>query len=209
MTCFIFDFDGTIAKTLGAVVRIVNQLAPEFGYSPVNAETLSALQNLNTRQIIQQSELPRYKVPFLIRRLQRELHQEMERLELIEGMENTLRSLHHENYRLGIVTSNSARNVNRFLQQHQIDSLFDFVHTSTRLFGKSRVLRRVIQQYGLDPAAVIYVGDETRDIEAAQATGVRVAAVNWGFNSTDSLVAHQPDFLLTHPNQLLAVTSAP
>ncbi|MEM8545552.1 MAG: HAD hydrolase-like protein, partial [Cyanobacteria bacterium P01_H01_bin.119] len=38
VTCFIFDFDGTIAKTLGAVVRIVNQLAPEFGYSPVNAE---------------------------------------------------------------------------------------------------------------------------------------------------------------------------
>lgn len=207
MTCLIFDFDGTIAETLIAIVRIVNQLAPEFGYSPVTAETLASLQNLNTRQIIQQSEMASYKVPFLIRRLQQELSQEIEQLELIDGMEAALRSLHTQNHRLGIVTSNSANNVHRFLRHHDIDDWFSFIYTGTRLLGKSRVLRQAIRRQALDEAQVIYVGDETRDIEAAHAIGLKVAAVTWGFNSRVSLEAHHPDFLLTHPSELLQIVA--
>lgn len=207
VTCLIFDFDGTIAETLAAIVRIVNQLAPQFGYSPVNAETLASLQNLNTRQIIQQSEMASYKVPFLIRRLQKELSQEIDQLELIEGMEATLRSLHAQNHRLGIVTSNSARNVNRFLHHHHLNDLFSFVYTGTRLFGKSRVLRQAVRRQALDKAQVIYIGDETRDVEAAHAVSLKVASVAWGFNSRASLEAYRPDFLLTHPSELLQIAA--
>lgn len=206
MTCLIFDFDGTIAETLGAIVRILNQLAPQFGYRPVNAEALASLQNLNTQQIIQQSEMASYKVPFLIRRLQTELNQEIDQLELIEGMETTLRSLHAQNYCLGIVTSNSAKNVHRFLQHHNIDELFRFIYTGTRILGKSRMLRKAIRREALDQTQVVYVGDETRDIEAAHAVGLKVAAVTWGFNSRRSLEAHHPDFLLTHPSDLMQIT---
>ena len=37
---------------------------------------------------------------------------------------------------------------------------------------------------------VVYVGDETRDIVAARKLGIRVAAVTWGYNSSEALEAH-------------------
>ena len=32
----IFDFDGTLADTLDALLRITNRLAPEFGYPQIS-----------------------------------------------------------------------------------------------------------------------------------------------------------------------------
>ena len=49
----------------------------------------------------------------------------------------------------------------------------------------------------------IYIGDETRDIEAARKAGVKVAAVSWGLNSREALEKYQPDWLLENPKNLL------
>jgi phosphoglycolate phosphatase len=35
-----FDFDGTLADSLGAIVAITNRLAPEFGYAPTPPDQL-------------------------------------------------------------------------------------------------------------------------------------------------------------------------
>jgi phosphoglycolate phosphatase len=52
---------------------------------------------------------------------------------------------------------------------------------------------------------VIYVGDETRDIEAARKIQIQVIAVSWGFNSREVLAEQKPDFLISHPSQLIEV----
>ncbi|MEY3256177.1 MAG: hypothetical protein RLZZ29_1312, partial [Cyanobacteriota bacterium] len=51
----IFDFDGTIADTLDALVTIANRLAREFGYMQISANELKLLRNLTARQIIKYS----------------------------------------------------------------------------------------------------------------------------------------------------------
>jgi HAD-hyrolase-like len=59
---------------------------------------------------------------------------------------------------------------------------------------------------------ILFVGDETRDIEACQKVGIRIAAVTWGYNSRRSLVAMKPDFVFDDPQELvslLARQSAP
>ncbi len=52
---------------------------------------------------------------------------------------------------------------------------------------------------------VIYVGDETRDIEAAKKINSKVIAVSWGFNTKEALARHNPDFLIHQPSELLDV----
>jgi phosphoglycolate phosphatase len=42
----------------------------------------------------------------------------------------------------------------------------------------------------------LYVGDETRDIEAAVDGGVAVAAVTWGYNDRGALAAARPTYLV-------------
>lgn len=204
----IFDFDGTIADSFEAVLRISNQLAAEFGYPITRLEDVSRLKNLSSRAIVKESKVSPWKLPFLLLRLRKELQREIHQLQLISGMKTALLALKEQGHTLGIVTSNSCDNVKAFLDVHGLRDLFDFVGSGLALFGKGRVIQRIVQRQRLNPANVLYVGDETRDIEAARKIGVKVIAVSWGFNSSPVLEAEKPDFLIHHPEELLAVVES-
>jgi len=201
----IFDFDGTIADSFEVILRISNQLAKEFRYPVVHADEIDTLKDLSSREIIKRSGIAPWRLPFLLRRLQRELNQEIPYLHLIPSMKETLLELHEQGVCLGIVTSNSCENVNAFLAIQNLTAVFNFVGSGLSLFGKGRVIQRLLKQHHLDPASVLYVGDETRDIEAARNIGIQVIAVTWGFNSSQALAAANPDYLIHQPQDLLTV----
>ena len=69
----IFDFDGTIADTIDAIVNITNCLAVEFGYKQTSQEELIQLKSLSSRAIVKQSGVSIFKLPFLIRKVKLEL----------------------------------------------------------------------------------------------------------------------------------------
>jgi phosphoglycolate phosphatase-like HAD superfamily hydrolase len=199
----IFDFDGTIADSFAAIVAIANRLAAEYGYPRVNPEDVKRLQNLTSREIVRQSKVPLVQLPFLLLRIRRELNQEIHQLRVFPGLVDALLTLKQQGYRLGIVTSNSEANVRAFLAAQNLVYLFDFVDTGLTLFGKHRVIRRLLKRHRLDPAITLYVGDETRDVEAARKIPIPVIAVSWGFSSRQILAAQQPDAIIDHPEQLV------
>lgn len=205
MAVIIFDFDGTIADTLDAIVDITNRLAAKYGYPMVTSQDVKQLQGLSTQQIIRYSGLSIFQFARLIRRVRRELNASIENIQPIANLDPVLRELARD-HQLGIVTSNSAQNVQRFLARHQLTEQFRFIYSGTTLFGKAKVLRRVLRQYQLNPAQVFYVGDETRDVEAAKVLPIDMIAVAWGFNTPEILQAHQPDFLIYSPPELLKLT---
>lgn len=199
----VFDFDGTIADTLDAIVTIANRLAPEFGFTPVSQREVESYRNLNAREVIRRSRIPLVKIPFLIRRVQAELNREIQHLKPIIGVMSVLTTLRQRGHRLGIVTSNSSVNVTTFLKKQGLESMFDFIHSGATLFGKSRIMKQLLAREGLTPGEIIYVGDETRDIDAAQAVKITMISVAWGFNTAETLARHHPDFLIHHPYELL------
>jgi HAD superfamily hydrolase (TIGR01549 family) len=205
MTVLIFDFDGTIADSFEVILRISNQLAIEFGYPVAHPDEIETLKNLSSREIVQRSGISRWKLPFLLRRLQRELNQDIGQLQLFPGMKETLLTLQEQGNRLGIVTSNSCDNVNAFLAAQNLTPAFEFVGSGLSLFGKGRIIQRQMRRYQIDAAEVLYVGDETRDIEAAHNIGIPVVAVSWGFNSSQILAAAHPDYLIHRPQDLLQI----
>ena len=93
-----------------------------------------------------------------------------------------------------------------FLTRHHLP-YFEFVRCSSKLFGKGREIRRILRQEKLSPSEILYIGDETRDIEAAKETGLRMAAVTWGYNSESALLAMAPDHLISSPGELLNLSS--
>jgi phosphoglycolate phosphatase len=198
----IFDFDGTIADTQETVIAITNRLAPEFGYPPLHEEEIAYFRELTTREIIKQSQVSLWQLPFLIQRLKKELKQEIKTVQPIPGMVNALEELKREHFQLGIITSNSEDNAIQFLRQHGLLHYFNFVESSSHLFGKSKVIKRLLRQKRISRELVTYVGDETRDIEAARKSGVRIVAVSWGFNTATVLAKCQPDALISHPGEL-------
>lgn len=201
----IFDFDGTIADTVDALVSIANDLAQRFGYIPITQEELALLKNLNSRDIIKYSGISILKIPFLVKKVKSELKSKIKELKPISGIKETLIVLNNNGYRLGIITSNSQDNVTDFLRVNDLDSLFDFVYSGVTIFGKTTIINNVLKQKQIKPQEVIYVGDETRDVEASKKANIKVIAVTWGFNSQEVLAKQNPDFLIHQPYELLEV----
>jgi phosphoglycolate phosphatase len=201
----IFDFDGTIADTVDALVSIANRLAVEFGYVQITPDQLTLLKSLSSREIIKYSGVSLFKIPFLVKKVKFELKDKIQELRPIPGMKQSLIELKEHGYQLGIITSNSKDNVTAFLKINELNNLFEFIYSGVTIFGKTTIINNVLKQKQLQPQAVIYVGDETRDIEASKKANIKVIAVTWGFNSPEVLAKQNPDFVIHHPNELLQV----
>jgi len=201
----IFDFDGTLAQSLDLVVEISNRLAPQFGYRSSTPEEVHHLRNDSTEDILKTVGVAWYQLPFLMLQLRQEMNKAIHTVDLVEGMAEVLESLNYQGYCLGIVTSNGRKNVKSFLKNHQLEHRFEFIESELNLFGKSRVIKRMIQKRQWAVEQVVYVGDEVRDIQAARQIGVKVIAVGWGFQLPEILSEHNPDFLLSEPRQLMDV----
>jgi HAD superfamily hydrolase (TIGR01549 family) len=199
----IFDFDGTIADTFDAGVMILNKLAGEFGFRPLHPKDIEKARDMRTRQLVKFLGIPKRKMSRIARRGSEELHGCIHSIQPLPGVPQALRELRALGYSLGIITSNTERNVQIFLQSHGLE-VFDFVRCSSKLLGKARMIRSVIRKRHVRAADILFVGDETRDIEASKKVGIRIAAVTWGYNSRRSLEAMKPDFVFEDPKDLVA-----
>jgi len=201
----IFDFDGTIADTIDAIVDITNNFSEEFGYKRTSQEELAKIKNFSSQQIIRQSGISIFKLPLIARKIKAELNKRIRTLKPIPGVKEALIELKSQESKLGIITSNSKENAVAFLESNQLQYLFDFVYSGRTLFGKSKVITHLIKQENFNPEAVVYVGDEVRDIEAARKSKIKVIAVTWGFNSRQVLTQYSPDYVVSDPKELVEV----
>ena len=207
MKLIIFDFDGTIADTFETLITIIQRLSREFGYKSVSPEDIDLFRNLTTREIIYQAGVSIWKLPFILKKIKKELNKDIKLVRPISGMKEALIELKCQGNQLGIITSNSQDNVQLFLENHQLDTIFSFICSGTTIFGKNKVINRVLNQKNINLSDVIYVGDETRDIEAAKKSNIKVIAVSWGFNSKEILTNQNPDYLIEYPQQLTEVVN--
>ena len=202
----IFDFDGTLADTIDILLSITNRLSAEFGFKSATKEELTQLSNLTSWQILRYSGISIFKVPLLIRKLKAELRSEIPNIQLFPGIKEVLQNLKNSGFQLGIITSNSRENVLASLENNGLQDTFTFIYSGST-FGKHKVIKRWLKKERVNPEEVVYVGDETRDIDAARKTGVKVIAVSWGFNSQEALAGQNPDFLIERPQELIEIMS--
>lgn len=199
----VFDFDGTIADTMNIGLQIANDLSVKYRFRKVSSEELINYRNLNTREALKSVGISYFKLPFIVLDFRRELKKRIRLLEPVKGMVSVINQLHLRNCSVGIVTSNSMENVESFLDTASILTKFRFVQTQKSLFRKNTSLKSILKNYKLRPSEVLYVGDETRDIEAARKCGIPIASVCWGFNTKMVLERHDPDYLIESPSGLL------
>lgn len=201
----IFDFDGVIADSGDKIYELLNNMAPDFGIARIKDSEMEKVRAMGFRELIKELNVPIYKLPVIVARLRKELAAEIPRLKPIKGISDVLKKLHQKGNRMGIITSNSEENTGLFLKNNKIN-FFEFINGGNSLFGKDKKIRKIIKDKNLLKDNVLYVGDETRDIEAARKAGVKIVSVCWGFNSEDVLRKHNPDWLLSKPEELLLLS---
>lgn len=200
----IFDFDGTIANTLDLILDIYNErIVKEFACKPFDKSRLEEFRAKRPASFLREFGVTPWKLPFIIYRVKKLFKDHMVQVQPHTGIGDLLQQLHDRNILMGIVTSNSEKNVNLFLAQHHMQHYFRFIRSSKSLTSKKRSFNKVIAKYQLERKQIIYIGDEVRDIRSAKAANIRCAAVTWGHQSRVLLNQHQPDAIIDQPLELL------
>ena len=200
----VFDFDGTIADTMSHIKDIMNDLSQKFNFKKIDENNLEELRGKRTQEVFKAIGVPLVKIPIVLKRVRTIFTQKIKDFKPIKGIKETLIQLNEKGFQLGIITSSPLNNVNKFLKNNNLD-LFDFIYSERNIFQKDRKMLRLLKKKKLEPNQVFYVGDETRDIEAARKAGVKTVAVTWGFNNEAVLRGYKPDFLVKQPKDLTKI----
>lgn len=101
---------------------------------------------------------------------------------LVEGIEDTLKTLQNQGYKMGIVTSDSKKGVEQFLEITQFNHFFDvIISTEANAVEKPNpeVLNPLFNQYDVAPEDVAIVGDTANDMQTGinAQLGLKVAVL--------------------------------
>lgn len=197
----LFDFDGTLVDSGKELINACNQTLTEYGY---RAEiTHTELRKTLLSDSLKQRSIPFWRLPFLQKRSLKIMSEHIDAINPFTGTREFLLALKAQGFNLGILTSNAKNNVEYILRKHNLE-LFDVIYSGASIFGKAKVFNSFLNEYNLDTSQVIYVGDETRDIQAAHKVGVPIISVTWGNNNRDLLEQEKPELLIDTQAELLS-----
>jgi phosphoglycolate phosphatase len=125
--------------------------------------------------------------------------------EVYPGVPELLARLQGEGHRLYVVTSKPTVYSDRIIRHFGLDRWILKVfgpQLDGRFDEKSELVGHLLQEFSLDPARTIMIGDRARDIESGQAHGTRTIGVTYGFGSEAELAAAGPDEICHNPGQI-------
>ncbi len=204
----IFDFDGTIADTFDTGIKVINKLSRRYNSPEMGEEEIEAYRNLGLKRTILmmiRKGASWLKIIKIARLIHPKLNEEISKVKLFDGIDKVIKSLKKQGYVLGIVSTNTTKNINDFLKKHKLKKMFDFVESVGIWKTKTGRLRRIMKKNGVKPDEVIYIGDETRDIKAGNKLGIRIISATWGFHSRGALKNYQPKYLANKPEEILGL----
>lgn len=204
MAVIIFDFDGTIADSFDYVAGF---LAGESKASKLDDQQKAGLRGQPMAAMARQLGHHWWQLPRLFFRGRQRMGQAIKHVKPFTGMPEVIRKLHEEGHELFIVSSNAAGTVRAFLADQKLNSCFLEVYGGISLFGKAPALRRLLRNQHIQRGNAVYVGDELRDVQAAQSVKLHVIAVTWGFARPDDLKALKPTAIAQNPTDLINVIS--
>jgi phosphoglycolate phosphatase-like HAD superfamily hydrolase len=197
----IFDFDGTLADSFDVIIGIFQSLAKHK--QPLTQAEILELKDKNLAEAIKQLGISRWRIPKLLFRGRRLMIEKIDHIEPFVGIVEMLDTLKQNGYELFITSTNHGNSIERFLKNHSMDGDITEVYGDIGVTGKARSLSKLIKSKSYSTEEYVYVGDETRDIEAAHKIGIKCIAVGWGFNSVKALSALRPTAIIASPNEML------
>jgi 2-phosphoglycolate phosphatase len=126
-----------------------------------------------------------------------------------DGIEQLLTDIEQAKLIWGVVTNKPLRYAEPIMQQlglAQRSAILICPEHVTRSKPDPEPMLLACARLGLEPASVLFVGDDLRDIESGRAAGTRTAAVRYGYIHHDDNPNHWgADAVVDHPAELRAL----
>ena len=201
--CIIFDFDGTLADTEQFSLNIYNELAEKYNFNKFTKQQYEEAKKLPFSKGLALTGVPASQIVPLLNKGQKLLKAQINNVEpFTDKLKEIIESLKQQVEYVGIISSNTKKNIKRFLKNMDIE--VDFIKSSP-LFTKEIKITNIMHKLKLQQKDILYVGDETRDIISSNKAGVYSAGVTWGYNSAEMLEKENPTYLINQLSEIFDI----
>jgi phosphoglycolate phosphatase len=197
----VFDFDGTLADTYGIVLALYNAEAANYGLRTISAEDWEEIRHMRFGEMLKFAGIKPHQVPKYVTIGKQVLKAHIEKIVLFDGIVDMVHRLKAAGHDLFVLSSNAEDTIQAVLDRYDIREMS--VMKSSKLFGKAAPLKRLVRLNHLEPDQVWMVGDEIRDVVAADKAGIKSLAVTWGFHPKEMLESAHPEAYADTPKQVV------
>ncbi len=202
---YLFDVDGTLLDSASDICGAVRDALGEVGVTGLNETYLRSFVGFHLFDMFQEV-LPHYtaeqNTALLARYRQIYLGRGHATTRVYDGVPAMLEGLGGLK---STATTKSSETARAILSQFGLASHFDHVQGTDGFPSKPEpnVIFRSLELLGVEPGECLMIGDASPDMEAGRRAGVRTCAVAWGYGDQDAMRAHQPDYWIESPAELL------
>jgi phosphoglycolate phosphatase len=206
----LFDMDGTLLDTAPDFIAVIQAMRADRGLPAVNEKSVRDVVSGGARAMVasafQIDPLSDAFEPLRLDFLERYQHHCAVHSHLFEGMAELLADLERARVTWGVVTNKPVRYAEPIMQALGLAERSAVLicpdHVTHSKPDPEPVLL-ACKQINIDPQAVIFVGDDRRDIESGRAAGTKTAAVRFGYIHPDDNPSYWgADLVVDHPLEL-------
>jgi len=187
----IFDFDGTLADVIPMLREIYGQMAIRRGYPVIDDRKFRELQNGNLKDAIRFIGVKPWQLPGVMNEGRKLFYAKRREVKLFPGITGLIKDLDQAGWKIYILSSNSATTIRSVMRREGLEHSVTVLKRPP-LFGKATSIKKLVRRHRLNRKNVYMVGDEVRDIDAANGAGVAGIAVLWGLQSEHMLKSAKP-----------------
>lgn len=209
----IFDCDGTLVDSQGAIIAALRAAFSEHGLGPPDARAVRQVVGLDLEEAIglllprdaraKTGDLAESYRKYAYARRESGEHKEP----LFGGARQAIEALSQSGWLLGIATMKSHRGLTELLAEHEISEHFVTLQTTDNSPGKPDpgMILRAMTEAGAAAADTVMVGDTTFDMEMAVNAAIHPVGVAWGYHDVERLRAAGAETIVDEFSGLPAV----
>jgi phosphoglycolate phosphatase len=168
------------------LIDVWNVIAEKRNYKMITTDEALELKGKPVSEIFVFSGVPKLAIPLLVSEVRELMKEKYKTVRCFEGIPEVLNEIRKQGIKTGVLTSQSIENAKNFLTNNNLGEA-DFIYSENNIFGKEKSLKKMLKDQELSPDEVVYVGDEIKDVKSCQNVEIKILAVSWGFNSSESL----------------------
>lgn len=172
----IFDWEGTIADTLGQVLSAIDNEAQALGLPPLDLHQARLYVSLGLIQALRKlyPNLSLMEYERLLHAIQLNLVSHPSEVRLIPGAREFIHYVLERKIDIAIATNKAHHSLVKALQHTQLDTLFKVTRSAGEVPAKPcpQMLIEIMETFGIDSTATLMIGDSLSDMEMAEAANV-------------------------------------
>ncbi|TXF13647.1 HAD-IA family hydrolase [Pelomicrobium methylotrophicum] len=192
----VFDWDGTLMDSAGAIVASVQAACRDLGLPEPSDEAARYVIGLGLSEALAVlvPQLPLHRRAELVERYRSHFLARYPGIALFEGARETIEALHAQGYRLAVATGKSRRGLSRALETTGLARYFHGSRCADECFSKPHpaMLHELLEEFGVEPGRALMIGDTVHDLQMARNAGVAALAVAYGAHPKPTLMALEP-----------------